>query len=397
MDTHTIKTNNNLLALAERAGAKFRRSGNGFSSCCPIHNGDNPTAFHAYIGDDGYQHFKCFTREECNQYGSDIISLYRVLNNCDFKTACEALGGDSSSMAIAQRYAEPTAPLTYDPPAEVWQARAMQWIKAAESALWDSRGVEALAWLQARGLRDETIRAARLGYIPAYKEDKADLWGKPDDNPDPIKFSGKSILIPGLVAGSVWYLKMRLLSPKDPKRKYLGVRGNKPAALYGADFITQGKPAVFCEGEFDALLLRQELKDLASVMTLGSAGNELNLTTWGLYLFRPSCFVIGYDTDKAGSRGKNKLSWLHDAQLINIPALREGDKDFTDFHMSGGNLYSLIESAVREDAPIFVNWLEGVKPATIRGQYWENPDRRIEAYYLPSELDQCLNLMRITS
>ncbi len=98
--------------------------------------------------------------------------------------------------------------------------------------------------------------------------------------------------------------------------------------------------------------------------------------------------------DNAGNHGKDKLTWLHDSQVLNIPVLMQGDKDITDFHKSGGNLKSLIESALREDAPIFVKWLEGISPATIRGQYWRNSDQRIEAFYLPSELQQCLEIMR---
>jgi len=393
MDTHTIKQSNDLLALAERAGAKFHKAGKGFSSHCPIHGGDNPNAFSVYVGDDGYQHFKCFTRSECNRHGSNVIAFVMALENCDFKKACELLGSDASSMGISPRHTEPPAPLTYEPPADIWQARAMQLIDRAQAALWDTRGSKALAWLHARGLHDETIRAARLGYIPQSFSEKPETWGTPNDNPEPL-YIHKGILIPGIMAGKVWYLKIRIHNPSDPKDKYKGVRGNKTASLYFADFITANRAAVFCEGEFDALLLSQEVKDLTSVITLGSATNKLNLATWGIYLLRPSSFLIAYDTDEAGKHGGDDLSWLHDSRRLQVPILRAGDKDLTDFHKSGGNLYSLIESAIRPEAPIFVNWRSDVKPVTIQGQYWQNPDNRIEAFYQPDELAQCLQTMQ---
>jgi hypothetical protein len=80
---------------------------------------------------------------------------------------------------------------------------------------------------------------------------------------------------------------------------------------------------------------------------------------------------------------------------LKIPQLQPGNKDLTDFHKSGGNLYSLLESAIRPDAPIFVTWPVDAKPATMDGQCWRNPDQRIEAYYSPDQLDRCLELMRL--
>ena len=189
--------------------------------------------------------------------------------------------------------------------------------------MWDERGKDVLAWLRSRGLSDETIRAARLGYIPKDLTDKPEAWGTPNDDTRPIYFF-EGLLIPGLIAGKVWYLKMRPSHPCGEMPKYINVRGGKSSALYGADFITAGSPAIFCEGELDAILLRQEVKDLASVITLGAAGNNLNLATWGIYLLRPSSFVIAYDVDTAGKGGANKLTWLHDTRRLTVPQLEAG-------------------------------------------------------------------------
>ena len=51
---------NDLIALAERAGAKFGRMGKDMRSCCPLHGGKNPTGFSVYE-DDGKQKWKCYT------------------------------------------------------------------------------------------------------------------------------------------------------------------------------------------------------------------------------------------------------------------------------------------------------------------------------------------------
>lgn len=236
-----------------------------------------------------------------------------------------------------------------NPPAEKWQARAWKLIERAEETLWSESGKDTLTWLRARGLNDASICAARMGFLPKDFADNPKVWGTPNDDPRPLYFV-QGILIPGVIGSAVWYLKMRPSRPFDGQ-KYKHVRGGKQA-LYRADTLTNGRPAVFCEGELDANLLAQETRDLADVVTLASATSELNVTTWGLYLLRSSRFIVAYDMDEAGWKGAAKLTWLHHSQRLNIPALRAGDKDISDYYRSGGNLHDLIEGVLSEDARV---------------------------------------------
>jgi len=387
MDAREINQTYDLLTLVQQ-DTRLKKSGAYYIGPCPFCGGRD--RFNLTQKANGW---RWFCRHCANDGYKTSLDYVMRREGVDFKQALERLGGNA---ALARRKpAEPPVSLPDNPPAARWQERARQLMKRAEAALWDGRGEKALAWLHARGLHDETIRAAHLGYIPQSFSDSPEVWGKPNDDPRPL-YLHKGILIPGIVAGQVWYLKIRIYNPAAPKDKYRGVRGNR-SALYLADSIAPGLPAVFCEGEFDALLLKQEIKDLASVITLGSATNKLNLATWGIYLLRPSSFLIAYDADAAGARGGDDLTWLHDARRLWVPALRPGDKDLTDFHKSGGNLYSLVESALRPEAPIFVTWQAESSPATIHGQYWRNPDNTLEAFYLPDELDLCLNIMNVSA
>jgi len=377
-----------LVSLIENDLGQGKKSGRWFLFHCPFNHkrGDKKPSLTVTNGDHTRPPFwKCWS---CGKQGGAIKWLMERGSTYADAVAVLKLKPDPN-------YRKQEAPIQHpdNPPAEIWQARALQLIERAEIALWDGRGKDALAWLRSRGLQDETIRAARLGYIPKDYTEKPEAWGTPNDEARPLYFF-EGLLIPGLIAGSVWYLKIRPSHPRGEMPKYINIRGGKSCALYGADFIESIRPAIFCEGELDAILLRQEVKDLASVITLGGATNELNIATWGIYLLRPSNFLIAYDVDSAGNGGADKLTWLHDAQRLNIPTLRKGDKDLTDFHKSGGNLYSLVESVLREDAPIFINWLADANPTTIQGQYWQNPDNRIEAFYLPDELDHCLAAMQ---
>lgn len=385
MNAKDINQTYDLYAIVQ-SDTKLKHAGKYYVGPCPFCGGSD--RFNLKQSEHGW----VWLCRHCTEakYKTSIDYIMRR-DGLEFKEAVKILGGEAYRPARNQTQVEEPALRPDNPPSERWQARAMELIERAEAALWDGRGESVLAWLRARGLKDETILAARLGYIAVNYADKSENWGSPNDDLRPMYFF-KGLLIPGLAGGQVWYLKMRPENPRDGQ-KYKHVRGGRQA-LYRAETLQAGKPAIFCEGELDALLLAQEVHDLARVVTLASATAELNIATWGLYLTSVSCFLFAYDMDKAGNEGAKKLAWLRDSQRLNIPQLRDGDKDLTDFHKSGGNLKSLIESALREDAPIFVHWLADMSPATIRGQYWRNSNSRIEAYYSPAQLSQCIETMR---
>jgi hypothetical protein len=382
--------NIDLISLVESDLGPGKRSGRWMIYRCPFpaghKHGDKKPSFRVTNGDhDRPPWWKCFG---CGKGGGAVKWLmeYRGLSYADSLIVLKI----SPDQAAGRRTFEPPIQQPDLPPGAAWQTRALQLIERAEVALWDARGERARTWLQARGLKDDTIRKARLGFIPKDFTDQAEAWGKPNDDDRPLYFPS-GMLIPGLIASKVWYLKIRPLSG-SADQKYKHVRGGRQA-LYQADSLTKQAPAVFCEGEFDALLLRQEASALANVITLASATGDLNLATWGLYLLRPSSFILAYDSDAAGEEGSTKLTWLHNSQRLKIPQLQPGDKDLTDFHKSGGNLYSMIENALSPDAPIYVTWSADAKPATVPGQQRRAPDGSIEAFYSADELDYCLGIM----
>jgi hypothetical protein len=85
-----LLANNDLLALAERAGAKFRKTGGEYRSHCPIHGGKNPSAF-AVWEESGKQKWMCFTRG-CGQ--GDVVDFVETWQQIKFKDAVAFLGGE---------------------------------------------------------------------------------------------------------------------------------------------------------------------------------------------------------------------------------------------------------------------------------------------------------------
>jgi DNA primase len=109
-----------------------------------------------------------------------------------------------------------------------------------------------------RGLIDATVDAARLGF-----SSKRVRW------------------LPGWPAGLFvpWFeadrlVKLTVRQPDELKVKYRVLYANNHVCYPSPAAIRPGMPLVICEGEFDALLVGQELDGLASVITTGSASSR---------------------------------------------------------------------------------------------------------------------------
>ena len=84
-------------------------------------------------------------------------------------------------------------------------------------------------------------------------------------------------------------VKIRRPSGKEPK--YAEAFRDRPAIFPAPSVVRPGKPLVIVEGEFDALLLGQELADLAAVVTLGSASSRPEGSTYLAMLPAPAWYV----------------------------------------------------------------------------------------------------------
>jgi DNA primase len=227
----------------------------------------------------------------------------------------------------------PTGELAADEaPTPAWQAEALRFVAEAEASLWSAAGERARAYLAWRGLREHTLRMWRIGFQPREgRRDPAAAWGFPE-----LTATGqrawlripRGIVIPWLLDGQVWQLKIR--TNRD-QPKYLAVSGGHPC-LYGVETLVPGAPAILTEGEFDALLLWQEAGDLIGVTTLGSCSKRLSATALR-HLLGCSPLLVAYDGDVEGDKGAERLAqWPLRLQRIRPPQ----GKDVTAFWQAGG-------------------------------------------------------------
>lgn len=251
--------------------------------------------------------------------------------------------GSTPGVSHPRGVRNPDEPPAYQPPGIDWQAQAHLAVETCARKLWEAEGAPAREYLHSRRLANDTLRLWQVGFSPGARF--GDLWVP------------RGVLIPCLAGGEVWYLKVALL-PGDPVRcqgcqeetparracprcgsvnKYRGVRGNRTAALFGADELVGAWGALFVEGEFDALLAWQELHDVIAVCTLGSAANLPDLATWGPYLLGLETILAVYDADEAGRRGLVALQELSSKVQVCLPPA--GAKDLNEYVQQGGELW----------------------------------------------------------
>jgi DNA primase len=316
IDIDTLKASINLLELvgSDTSLKKVASTGGGeWAGACPFCGGKDRFRVQPYNGSG------IWLCRHCSEKWTDAITYVQKREGCDFKQACSLLGG--AALPPGKPRPRPETP-AYSPPCSDWQAAARQVLDVCQENLWSEEGAKALEYLRGRGLRDEVVQYYCLGYSPGAEI--AGLWVP------------RGVVIPCLVRGEVWYLKIRLPA-KPGEKKYTCVKGSRPAAIFGADDLLDSSIALFCEGEFDAMIASQEIGKLIPCVTLGgSATNRLDLATWGAYLLGLRDILVCYDADPEGEQGSKALLDLSDR--VKTCPLPDGHKDINDFYLSGGNL-----------------------------------------------------------
>jgi DNA primase len=225
----------------------------------------------------------------CGKNG-DAIQYVRQRHKLTYPEALDWLGLAGNGQAADLRLA--AAPMIHpkhdpaNPPSDEWQYRAILFCQEAEDTLWAPAGARALAWLRdERGLTDETIRGASLGYNPEDRREDRVTWGLPshDDQGQPFK--------------PVWLPRVNIRRPVgDPK--YIGPAGWHDA-LYRADTLAPGAAAVLVEGELDALTVCQYAGEIAAAVATGSTAGARR-AHWLAELALCGRVLVAFDGDPAG-------------------------------------------------------------------------------------------------
>jgi len=214
-------------------------------------------------------------------------------------------------------------------PSGLLLADALALIADSETRLWSTEGQQSLIYLagEERCLSPETIRSARLGWTPRAE-------GVPWNPP--------GIVIPWFEGERLAMVKVRPdpafreSFPKDrrPPKYIEAYRDPSIQECYpGLSTIRPDRPLVIVEGEFDALLLGQELGAGASIVTLGSASARPSRTLRFRAGSTPLAWYSAHDADPAGDKAAE--DWPKRAIRVRPPGRY---KDWTEASADGVDL-----------------------------------------------------------
>jgi DNA primase len=293
---------------------------------CPFHEDKNPS-FCVQVDTRGWRCFGC-------QEKGDAAALVMKLHGVEFPAAVEWLAefcGVVSSSASRHPLACPSPPTPrgldssgprQERPSALSTDQASGLIEEASRRLWGPSGREALAYLRGRGLEDDTIKAARLGWAPKLRLPKKDGSGT-------WPLSG--VVVPWIDRERPALVKVRRLG-FFRGAKYIDVFRDRPILYPSRDAVWPGCSAIVAEGELDTCLLRQELAPLGvSIVTLGSASNRPTPRAIDL-LCMASRLFIATDGDQAGDSAAS--IWPAYARRVRPPA---DSKDWGEVHQRGRN------------------------------------------------------------
>jgi DNA primase len=265
---------------------------------------------------------------KCTPRGGDAIDYVMRRDRLGFREAVKRLTAGDFSFLKGIGPPVRAVPTTLQPPPPSWQVDMRQRVAECTATLWKPAGSVGLDWLHGRGLTDDTIRRARLGYSNGF-----------------LSVIPSGVVIPCEAAGDLWAVKVRRLQGEP---KYQVLKGSRLGALYLVDWLCSKPILIITEGEFDSLLMWQETHDLCDVVTLGSATAHVAAR---FLLALDGYAVCGFatDNDEQGERAAEYWQDLLGSRAIRMPP-PGGAKDVTDAWAAGSNLRTWVaESMLHPD------------------------------------------------
>lgn len=268
------------------------------SACCPFHEETDPS-FSYSVKTGGW---KCFA-------GCGKGSLFDYLMRRTGKTFPEVLEDLASRTGVQLPKSDGRPPIREEL-IDQWQAE-----------LWrDGSVVQFLR--EKRGFSDETIKRFKIGWDPKRQRNTLPIRDKRGNVVNVRLYNAKK--------------KPKMINYTEGKHKY-----GSPARLIGAGMLSKLKPGdevIICEGEWDAILARQEGFNAVS----GTHGATTFRDEWREE-FKGLNVVVMYDCDAEGQAAAHKVVMPalkgYAAAIKNVVLPLKGakdDKDVTDYlHVNG--------------------------------------------------------------
>ncbi|MDW8327488.1 MAG: toprim domain-containing protein [Anaerolineales bacterium] len=294
-----------LVSLMTSQGVRLLRNGNSWSGDCPMRCRKERMSLVVFRTSAGAWRWICW--ENCARIRPrvrNVIDYVRLRDNASFFEA------------IKQLCINQDAP----PLNDNWRTAMKSIIRDAEKALWRHDDAKpALAYLHKRGLKNETICAAHLGYTSGNTVYRA--GGEQIAIP-------RGIVIPHYVDNDIW--RVTILLPRKTAPKYQPIPHSANAPFW-IDAPTPNRPVVLVENALDALAVWQAARDLATPVAMGATG--FCDMRWLTRIATAQQLLLAFDSDQAGDTLAELWQNLapcavrlqpYGADLADIPAGQDG-------------------------------------------------------------------------
>lgn len=313
--------------LASEVGSNLTHRGNGrYSTACPIHGGDNPSAFSI---DDDKGVWKCFT--QCGE-GGDIFTLWMRLN--DSTSLRDAL------VALAE-YGGVQLPEREHKVNDAAIARALRdGAQVFHDTLMGTRGSlphapggdEAFDWITAEcGMDDDDLIEAQVGFVPDSPHLVDDLIEAAGSRAALVAagilrvaqtsgrtycpFAGRIVFPIRSADGYVIGFGGRAVPgvSRDESPKFVNTHQtdtyDKSRALYGSHLIDGDTHTVYvCEGYMDAIAVNRVRREgVVGVAACGTSVTKQHVESLGDRLGPNGRVVFMADGDEAGLKSMARL------------------------------------------------------------------------------------------
>lgn len=394
-----------LPALVRQAGGNPKPAPNGHYRCaCPLHGGDNPTAFQMYL-EGGIWRWRCWT--DCSE-GGDALDFVQRWQGLDFFAAVRYLvewarlsPNDFALTPAHKRQMQEQKSRT-----DLLDMAA----RFAAQRLWSKAGEHALAYARSRGFTDEIIRLAGFGYLDGSTALREHLAQAGANMPlahklGLIRQDGRDFTANGngvqaspsgylvyvhrpyprgnlrhckvcdaqtwhvkktcLRHGASWehltgveYLSARAIAPVAPQDKARNLPGRR--RLYKAEISGgQGETVILVEGQADAESGRQLGHTAWALCGLGSIPED-DLAV--LRQSRAVYLMLDADEHGQGTRMERLARQIGPLAMVVPPVEKENIKDLNDW-LRAGATEAQVDAHLRRAQPWIDMLLERLKDA----------------------------------
>lgn len=349
------------LYMADCPSARRCASSGEYAGPCPLCGGKpgKSDRFHVWPGEGKGGRYWCRAASCVLHKQGDAIEYLKQVKGMSYREACAELGLAVTRPPIKsispaqggirkQQPAQDWDPRGWDAPSEQWRRQASRLLDRCIHQLNHRDNAHIRQWLaDSRGLDEESVRSAYLGYCPRELRLDRSKWGLPaevDEKGRPKHlWIPEGIVIPCYRGGVLHRLRVRRFVKRGQGKKYIFIQGGSAIPYL---LKTNAEHTVIIESELDAILVNQVAGDLVNTVALGSVSMRPD-PEMHQDLLQQQSILVALDTGDKSLAGA-KAAWLWWAeryeQALRCPIV-EG-KDPADAAKRGLDLKLWIQAAL---------------------------------------------------